>query len=98
MSKITIAILLLFTSVAVIVQGVLAYELNMVQTLIAEGEPHDDKSSDKGSKNDGKEKYVSSYSLHAHFVSDQLHNSTFVIGLRYSKGFAQIPYMPPEAI
>jgi hypothetical protein len=83
MSRLTIAILLLFSSVAVIVQGVLAYELNMVQTLIAEEEPHDDKPSDKNGKNDTKAKYFSSYSLHAHLVSDQLHSST---------------YMPPEAI
>ena len=94
----TIAILLLFSSFAVIVQGVLAYELNMVQSLIAEEEPHEEKSSDKGSKNDSKEKYLSCYSFHAHLVSDKLHNSTFIISLRYSKGFALQPYMPPEAI
>ena len=98
MSRITIAILLLLSSCAVIVQGVLAYETNLVQTLVAEEETHDDKPADKGSKSVSKEKYLSLHVLHAHLTSDKLHNSTFLTDLRYSKGFAQKPYMPPEAI
>lgn len=98
MSRITIAILLLFSSFAVIVQGVLAYELNIVQSLVAEEEQHDDKPSDKSGKNDSKEKYHSSYSLHAHLTSDKLHNCTWLNDLRYFKGFADKPFMPPDVI
>ena len=81
-----------------IVQGVLAYELNMVQSLVAEEEPHDDKPSDKAGKTVSKDKYLSIYSLHAHLTSDKLHNCTFLINLRYSKGFASIPYIPPDLV
>jgi hypothetical protein len=90
--------MLLFSTCAVIVQGVLAYELNMVQSLVAEEETHDDKPSDKGSKLDSKIKYFSTYSLHAHLTNDKLHNCTFLINLRFSKGFASIPYIPPDVV
>jgi|GEM_PF-2306020 len=96
MSRTIIAILLLISSCAVIMQGVLAYELNMTQSLIAEEETHDDKPADKGSKSDSKEKYHSTASLHAHSVNDKLHNASVLNDLRYFTGFTLKPYMPPD--
>lgn len=98
MSRTLVAILLLFGMCAVVAQGVLAYKLNAVQTLVAEEETHDSKPPGKAGKFDDKENYVYSLSLHQHSVSDQLNNSSAANDLRYFKGFAHPPYLPPDVI
>jgi hypothetical protein len=98
MSRTLVAILLLFAMCTVVAQGVLAYKLNAVQTLVAEEETHDSKPLGKAGKIDDKESYFYSLSLHQRSVSDQLNNASAANDLRYFKGFAQTPYLPPDVI
>lgn len=91
-----LVISVLFMNFSVLTHGVMAYQMNVPQTLLAEEEPHEDHSSK--SKSDGKEKHFLSYLLRSasdtHKTQLALAHSNFKV----SKGFADKPYMPPEVI
>ena len=95
MSRMLIAILLLFASCAMIAQGVLAYELNISRNLIAEEETHDH--SEKSNK-ESKEKFVSAFAIDHYSLGHSSSDNNILNDLRNYKGFAQKPYLPPEVI
>lgn len=80
---------------SVLTHGVMAFQLNVPQTLMAEEEPHEDHS--QKSKTD-KEKNLLSYLLRSQSDSQKSALALTHFNLRLSKGFADKPYMPPEVI
>ena len=98
MSKLLLAILLVFSTCAVVAHGILAYQYNVTQSLVAEEEGKDDKPAGKDAKDYGKEKITFSSSLYNLFISNKLHQSLLNSLIKCSKGFFDKPYNPPEVI
>jgi hypothetical protein len=95
MRKYLLAISFAFITCAFITHGVLAYQFNMVQTLSAEEESHEEGAQKTGKKADSKEKYFNNTSLR--FQSLQaLILAAAKENNKYSKGFADKPYLPPK--
>lgn len=95
MKRILLAITIIFLTSALMTQGIFAYTNNAVQTLIAEEETHDDKPLQKQIKKDWKENYTSDYRLSMlSLIKKGIFAERHVF--RCCKGFALIPYTPPD--
>jgi hypothetical protein len=90
------AILLFISTCAVMTQGILAYELNSVQSIIAEEEALDSHTPNKDIKPEFKDKYFFGYSTQATSAPRLYQSFSSLNDLRYIKGFLSHPYMPPE--
>ena len=98
MSKLLLAILLCFATVAVVAHGILVYQVNATITLVAEEETHDHNSQGKDAKDLSKEKVSFPPDFYKYAFVKKLHISALNKTLACSKGFYDKPYNPPEAI
>ena len=92
MRRILFIITILFLTSALMTQGIFAYKLNAVQTLIAEEETKDD----KPHKKDLKDIYFSSTHSANQFSSYNRRLSSCFNNLKFSKGYINKPFTPPD--
>ena len=96
MKKWLLIISVLFINLSVLTHGVMAFQMNVPQTLLAEEEPHEDHSSK--SKSDGKEKHFLNYLNRSASDTYKSQLALAQSNIKVSKGYADKPYMPPEVI
>jgi hypothetical protein len=98
MPKIILAILLVLSTFAVVAHGILVYQLNATQFIIAEEETSDDKPVSKEAKELGKEKITFSLNFYKYALIKKVHRFVSTNFFTCSKGFYDKPYNPPEVI
>lgn len=96
MTKIFLTILLVLSTCAVVLNGVLVYQLQATETVMAQEETSDDKSENTVGKDLGKEKIaIAVYRYQCTFNLWRLLVTPYT-AFFCSTGFSLTPYNPPE--
>ena len=96
MNKLLFVILIFISTCAVVAHPILAYQYSAIQTLIAEEENHEEKPGGKEAKDFSKDKLSFTSYLYRHALTSKLLSSIFNSPIKYSKGFFDKPYNPPD--
>ena|SRR5688572_12346661 len=96
MNKLLFVILIFLTTCAVVAHPILAYQFSAVQNIIPEEEKHEDKPTAKDAKDFGKDKITFTSDLYKYALTSELLAAVFNGPIKFSKGFFDKPYNPPD--
>jgi hypothetical protein len=95
MTKLLLAISIVFMSCTLMVHSIFVYQYNAVQTIVAEEEPHEDKPNKKIFDNKDKSLLSLKLSLVSSLYASLLSSNE---SLKLPKGFVEKPYLPPDMV
>lgn len=96
MTKIFLAILLMFSAIAVVAHGMLIYQFTAVETLVTAEENTDTKTVAKAENDDSKEPFSLFFGSNKQALLQAAHPSFLNKTVACSKGFYDKPYNPPK--